>query len=270
MIDYHIHSEFSVDASGYLGDFCKKGIELGLEGIGFSEHVDFDPRDRGFGFFSNLHFGRNLNLLNAIYGNNIKIFKGVEITYQPQYLNEIEEFIESVKLDYTIGSIHFLGDWIISSSDKKELEKFSRYSERDVYNTYFKELKELVTSGLFNIVGHFDIISRYGTGYFGAYEPDNYREIIFDILKIMIDRGMILEVNTSGFRKGPGTIYPHPKILRYYRELGGEIIVLGSDAHHPEMVGRDFKKAVNIIREVGLEYCPIFDDGEILKIEKIN
>ncbi len=265
MIDYHLHSEFSIDSDGSLVDYCKKALNIELTGIGFSEHIDFDPRDNGFGFYSDLIFSINLNILKALYVKQLSIFKGVEITYQPQYMNKISSFLKDTILDYVIGSIHFIDDWIISSSDLEETKRFRDISQKAAYQRYFIELRELVKSDFFEILGHFDIITRYGSLVYGNYNPAEYLEIIEDTLKILISNGKVLEINSSGLRNNPKTTYPHPYILRLYAELGGDTVVLSSDAHCPEFTGFEFRELKEIALSSGIKYEAVFRNRKLIK-----
>ncbi len=264
MIDYHLHSEFSIDSDGDLVEYCKRALEIDLAGIGFSEHIDFDPRDNGFGFYSDSIFGMNLNVLKTIYVKQLNILKGVEITYQPQYINKISGFLEETILDYVIGSIHFVDDWNISSSDLEETRRFRNISQKEAYQRYFIELRELVKSDFFEILGHFDIITRYGSLVYGNYDPVDYMEIIEDTLKILINNGKVLEINSSGLRNNPKTTYPHPEILKRYAELGGDTIVFCSDAHSPELTGFEFMGLKQIALSSGIKYEAVFRDRKLI------
>ncbi|MCK4666573.1 histidinol-phosphatase HisJ family protein [Candidatus Dependentiae bacterium] len=265
MIDCHLHSEFSIDSGGDLIDYCKRALNIGLTGIGFSEHIDFDPRDNGFGFYSDLIFGLNLNILKTIYMKQLSILKGVEITYQPQYMDKISSFLNETILDYVIGSIHFVDDWNISSSALEETIRFRKISQKASYQRYFIELRELVKSDFFEILGHFDIITRYGFLEYGNYNPIDYMEIIEEILKILINNGKILEINSSGLRNNPKTIYPHPEILKRYADLGGDTVVLSSDAHSPEFTGFEFKRLKQIALNSGIKYEAVFRQRKVIK-----
>ena len=265
MIDYHLHSEFSIDSVGNLIDYCKRALNIDLTGIGFSEHIDFDPRDNGFGFYSDLIFGLNLNILKTVYIKQLSIFKGVEITYQPQYMNKISSFLKKTILDYVIGSIHFVEDWIISSSDFEETRRFRDISQKSSYQRYFIELRELVKSDFFEILGHFDIITRYGSLEYGNYNPVDYVDIIEEILQILINNGKILEINSSGLRNNPKTTYPHPEILKLYANLGGDTVVLSSDAHAPKFTGFEFKTLKEIALSSGIKYEAVFRQRKVIK-----
>lgn len=268
MIDYHTHTEYSIDSEGLLPEYCEMALDQGLTGLGFSEHVDFDPRDPGCGFYSDLIFSANLNILKTIHYGNLEIFKGVEVTYQPQFIKPIKEFLTGVDTDYVIGSIHFLEDWNISTSQVEEVENFKRVEKGDAFRNYFNELERLVDSKLFDIIGHFDIITRYGSRFYGQYNPDDYSSYIYSILEKILENNMIIEVNTSGFRKGPGTTFPHPRILEMYSELGGDTLVFGSDAHTSDYIGSHFEIARDFALKAGLKYEPVFRDRNIIdKVE---
>ncbi|MDD3627796.1 MAG: histidinol-phosphatase [bacterium] len=268
MIDYHVHSEFSVDSQTSLIEFCDEALRKGILEMGFSEHIDLDPKDPGCNFYNDLQYGRDLNILKSLFGSSIILKKGVEITYQPQYLDKIEQILSEISVDFVIGSIHFVNDWNVSSSNEEDVSKFKTIKPQEAYTQYFLRLLELVKTGLFDVIGHFDIIARYGHIYYGDYNPGDYSETISQIIRTIIESGKVIEINTSGLRNSPKHTYPHFEIIKKYAELGGDTVVFGSDAHYVKFLGYEFSKAYDLARSAGIKYQAIFKNREIIDRRK--
>ncbi|HDS09622.1 MAG TPA: histidinol-phosphatase HisJ family protein [Firmicutes bacterium] len=265
MIDYHLHSSYSIDSNSALIEFCDEAIKAGAIELGFSEHIDFDPTDPGYRFYNDLQYGQEMNILKSFYHPRLKLKKGVEVTYQPQFLDLIKKTLSLINVDFVIGSIHFVDDWNISSSDPEETGRFSSIDMKTAYEKFFVKLNELVQTGLFDIIGHFDIIARYGHKYYGDYNPEDFIGIIREILREIIKSGQILEINTSGLRNSPKHTYPHFRIVKEYAELGGNTVVFGSDAHSPDNLCFKFRRAEEMAKEAGIKYRGIFENRKIIE-----
>ena len=119
----------------------------------------------------------------------------------------------------------------------------------------FWKLKSLL---LFRVCGHIDYVVRYGPNRNLYYTYEKYRDILDEILRVLVQKGIGLECNTAGFKYGLGHPNPTEKILSRYRELGGEILTLGSDAHAPEHIAYDFERAGALLKECGFHYYTVF------------
>ena len=120
----------------------------------------------------------------------------------------------------------------------------------------------------FQALGHLDYVVRYGHGREKEYSYRAYADVIDEILRELICRGIALEVNSGGLKYGLGFPNPHPDVLKRYRELGGEILTLGSDAHAPEHIAYNFKETGELLKACGFRYYTIFKERkpEFLKL----
>ena len=107
-------------------------------------------------------------------------------------------------------------------------------------------------------IGHLDYVVRYGKSREKEYSYTDYADIIDEILKLLIEKEKGLEVNSAGLKYGLPFAHPHPDVLNHYRELGGEIITIGADAHKPEHIAYDFAKAEEILKSCGFKYYTEF------------
>ena len=114
------------------------------------------------------------------------------------------------------------------------------------------------TLDCFDSYGHLDYVVRYGPARNLNYSYEAYQDLIDPILKTLIEKGKGLECNTGGLRYGLGHPNPCEDILRRYRQLGGEILTIGSDAHSPEQVGYGFQTASRLLAACGFRYYTVF------------
>lgn len=150
--------------------------------------------------------------------------------------------------DFVIGSSH-----IVHGYDPYYKEYFKGREESACYREYFESILEnLHAFSEMDVYGHIDYIVRYGPNQNKYYTYERYQDILDEILRTVIARGRGIELNTGGFHYGLGEPNPCRAVIRRYRELGGEIITVGADAHGPEKIAYDFDKAAAILADCGL------------------
>ncbi|HID61666.1 MAG TPA: histidinol-phosphatase HisJ family protein [Anaerolineae bacterium] len=262
LLDYHLHSTCSADGISTIAQYCRRAAEQGFMEIGFCEHADFDPRDRSYGFFDYALFRRRIEAQRERYGHSLVIRAAVEVTYQACREGEIREFLKGKELDYVIGSVHLVEDgreWAMVSEEGRCERYFARRSMRQAYRPYFAEVRRAVESDLFDLIGHLDLAKRYGVRYYGPFELSLFAAEVREILQLAVERGVGLEINTSGLRQAPRETYPALEVLKWYRELGGEILTVGSDAHSVEDLGKGIAEALGLAREAGFEAITLFE-----------
>lgn len=236
-IDAHLHTRHSCDSDMDPTDACHRALELGLRAIVFTEHMDFDPSDEGFGFYDAMAIRDSLEECRRRYPS-LRIFKGVEVTYQTKYRRQIERFLRQGNFDYALGSVHMVGDGDISRAER-QADYFGSRTEEEAYRPYFEEVRLAAASGLFGALGHIDLCKKYGLGHYGPMEWRRYASEIEGILGAAAASGTIIELNTSGTRQAPKDTYPNIEVIELFRRMGGRTI-LGSDAHRTTDIGHDF------------------------------
>jgi len=262
MLDYHIHTNFSCDSNQLPEDVCEKAIALGFEEIAFTEHLDLDPQDEGYGFYNYDRISEKILELKGRYKGKLAIKKGIEITYQKNREQETIEFLEGKDFDFVIGSVHLLGDFDISQALGTEQYLLSM-SRENLFLSYFDTTFELVKSGIFDVLEHFEMVRRYALEYTEDYTYEEFKEHIDKILKLMVKTGIALEVNTSGIRHLPGETYPRFKVIERFLELGGINVTIGSDAHLPEHIGFKIKETIEYLQRMGVNELATFSDRNI-------
>jgi histidinol-phosphatase (PHP family) len=253
LTDLHVHSTCSADGASTVAEHALQAEALGLGEVGFAEHVDLDPRDQDYGFLDLAGYDREIATARALVPG-VRLRKGVEIAYQAFREDEIRQWLSAQSWDFVVASVHmvdYADGWAIVSEPRSTESYFSRHSARQAYLPYFEELLRAAQSGLADVLGHLDLVKRYGEDHYGPFEPAHYEDEIRAVLQALVDSGMGLEINTSGLRQRPGEPYPGLRVLRWYRQLGGEILTTGSDAHHIDDLGAGISKALTLARMAG-------------------
>lgn len=269
MIDLHVHSTCSADGGSEIAAYARRAASAGLDVIGFCEHVDFDPRDRAYEYLDVARYDREVEAARQVAGG-VRFCQGVEITYQAGLEDQIRAWLSRRRWDYVVASVHlvdYADGWAMVSEPRAVEGYFAGHSQAASYVPYFEELLRAAQSGLGDVLGHLDLIKRYGTGHYGLFEPARFEDEIRAVLRAAIEAGMGLEINTSGWRQGPGEPYPGPEILGWYRELGGEILTVGSDAHHVDQLGAGVPEALDLARTAGFPAVAAFESGRPLWID---
>lgn len=258
--DFHLHSSFSGDSDTPMEEMVLKAISLGLTHICFTEHQDFDyvyPPDMEKGSFevNTDSYLYDLLTLKAKYSDQIKILFGIELGLQPHIKKELSTYYKSYDFDFIIGSTH-----TCNRKDPYYPGFFDGRSEDEAHQEYFEEILQSVKKlPYFDVYGHLDYVVRYGPTRNDNYTYAKHKDIFDRILTSLIEQEKGIELNTGGFAYGLGQPNPCVDIIKRYRELGGEIITVGSDAHAPERMGFAFDKASDILKECGFKYYTIFE-----------
>lgn len=247
MIDYHLHGNFCGHATGELEEYVTVAVSKRFIEIGFSAHLpkvkDPDP----YHAMLEEDLPRYVDLVKDLqvkYRDRITIRLGIEADYFPGYECEIGRLIQSYPFDYVLGSIHFLGDWHFTSREGRD--RYHMEDPDEAFVAYFDLLTQMIGSGLFDIVAHPDAIRKAG------FAPSVSMEETYQTIAVLLrEQSMSLEVNSAGIRRNAGSIYPEPLFLRTCIHEG-VTLTLGSDAHTPGDVGRDYKEAFGILESLGV------------------
>lgn len=255
--DNHIHTKFSADSDALPDKMIEAAIVRGMKSVCITDHMDKDYFVDGEEWVFDLdEYFEELRLLRAKYQERIEVRIGVELGMQPHLHLYSKQITGGYPFDYVIGSVHCVG-----GKDPYYPEFFEGRSDKEAYRETLQEtIKNLKEIEDFDVLGHLDYVVRYGSKKEESYSYKTFSDEIDTILKFLIENGKGLEINTGGWKYGLPFAHPHPDILRRYKELGGEIITIGSDAHKPEHVGYDFQKAKELLCENGFVFCTEFTE----------
>ena len=256
MIDYHLHTSRCCHAIGLPQEYLAEAEKKELAEIGFSDHfplemLEYKPKSQVTMQSKELaHYIEDIRQLQRS-SNNIPVKLGIEVDYLPGTERLLSAVIEKYEFDYLIGSIHFMDDW-----DFTHPVYADSYKERDIdqlYEKYFILVKDLCSSGLFDIIGHIDVIKKFG------YRPSgNLNHLWQKVARLLKDKDMCLELNTAGRDAPVSSFYPDRKLLEICF-LEGVPVTLGSDAHAPDQVGRHFHEALEVLKSVGYNELAVFE-----------
>jgi len=258
--DYHVHTNASHDGAGTVEKYCARAESLGLRELAFTNHLDLDPGLSHAGSYNHSTFIEEVRESTARHPD-LAIKIGVEVTYQTRLKKEIASALDGIEVDFIIGGIHVVGaaENTISEEEGARIYFRDKNSAKEAYEPYFEEALDTVRFGHFDVMGHLDVIKRYGSSIVGAFRIGDFYGFLRRILEGMIKRDIALEVNSSGLFHHVREIYPSAEILKLYRELGGRRLTIGSDSHRPEDLGRGLDEAVAAIRRAGFDEITLYE-----------
>ena len=270
LADYHMHSYHSADSNAKMTDMIESAISKGLKKIAFTEHMDhgfpesekYKASDWEVNVDSYLY---ELLCLREKYRDKIDIIFGLEIGMQKSVFKENAITAKEHEFDFVIGSIH-----MVNGIDTYLPEFFEGKTPKQAMQEYFKtQLENIRQFQNFDVLGHMDYIVRTVPGGESVYNWKDYGDYIEETLKTLIENEKGIELNTSALRKGFSNPNPHKEIIKLYKDLGGEIITIGSDAHKPEDVGSNFDIAEQILKDCGYKYYTYFEN-RVAMYSKLN
>ncbi len=259
--DYHMHSHNSGDSRTPMGDMIRSAIDKGLKEICFTEHLDLDYPD--FPDLPPEKFDLNIpayreELLKykERYKNDITVKFGIEVGMQPQVTEENLRIVKENDFDFVIASVH-----LVDKRDPFYGDFWSQCSVEDTFKRYFEiTLENIKRFTDFDVLGHLDYLARYVPKGDTTYSYERFKDQIDEILLYLVKNGKGLDFNSKLLSHGESLFpNPHPAALKRFKELGGEIITFGSDAHRPETIACEFEKMCQIALECGFDRYYTFD-----------
>ena len=244
MFDYHMHSRVSFDGHDRGMDMALAAKAAGLKEICFTDHLDYDPLGRmGVMAFDTAAYDAEYDALEV---PGLKLRKGMEFGLTVDNRAQFQKDLRRRHFDFVLGSIHFVDDQDVYFppfwEGKSVFEAERRYLEATLACVRIHDD--------FDVLAHLTYIGK--TTAHHAPRPVPYaehRELVDEILKTLAAKGKGLELNTSGLDRCGGFL-PTPDYFRRFKELGGEIVTVGSDAHRSDRVGQYSKDACQVLKEI--------------------
>ena len=261
--DYHLHtSPFSPDATQTIDELCTQAEAWGLSHIAITDHVDLPSHTFGsdlpFDILDTEAYKASIARAQAAHPS-ITILRGVELGYNPGFWDETLRRHGQLEPEFVIGSLH-----LVDGIDPYLPEYYEDKTRQQAYGLYLERLLSALSpmSTVCHVLGHLDYVTKFAPYDDPEMRLQDYPDLLDAILAQCIHLGLGLEINTSGYRR-PGCETPLPglSILRRYRELGGELLTLGSDAHHAKDVGYRLDDAAALAQEAGFNHYTVFSTG---------
>jgi len=266
LADFHVHPNYSIDATGTIRQFCDRALEVGLRHLCFTTHYDVNPRrteQDGYWRYEgkrilisdrmlDIYFAE-INRSRVFYEQfGLHIYRGLEIDYFPGVEADVERLRAKFPIDFAILSVHCLND--IAISDKREAPAyFLNKTVGEMADDYFSLLRQAAACPGYDSLGHLDYYVRYGRNYYGD-EIDRIEIERFDEVFAFLRGGASgIELNTSPYRYGSENFHPGQDMLARAIKAGVEVISVGSDSHHPEKFGLGLKHAYDLLRQLDIE-----------------
>lgn len=269
LIDCHTHTQFSVDSEADINECIKRACSLGLAAYVITDHCECNrwyseehyPDETTYQYFD---FGKDFeNSVSAVtklkeeYAGKIELICGTELGQATHDYEVAERVVSDSRLDFVLGSMHQLPkteDFCFIDYSEYTLEGIYGLAER-----YFAEIYKLCKWGKFDVLAHLTYFMRYLKCKAGIdIDISRFDGIIAESFKLLIQNGKGIEINTSGIRQGFGATFPDLKYVKMYRELGGEIVSVGSDSHTVNDIGANVADGAELAKAAGFRYLAYF------------
>lgn len=244
MFDFHLHTKVSFDGIGRAEDMVAAAARAGLKAICFTDHLDYDPLGRDLDLaFDTQEYN---DAYDHLYHPDVKIFRGMEFGLLPDNLDVFEKDLQRRPFDFVIGSAHFIEDLDIYYKEFWE----GKTPHQAFLSTLEQTLACVKAHDAYDVLGHLTYAAKqpHNPGHKPVLYED-FRELIDEILRTLVEKGKGLEINTSGVDKC-GRFLPDETVLRRFKELGGEIVTVGSDAHDVSRVGQYCQDACQLAADI--------------------
>ena len=272
LVDCHTHTQYSVDSEADINLMIERACELNLAAYAVTDHCECnrwysEEHYLNANTYRYFNFGKDFeSSVNAVttlkekYSGKLNLLCGVEMGQATQETDIAEKIVSDKRLDFVIGSIHQIPD-----TEDFALLDYTVLGVNDLYKLaekYMQEIYKLCKWGKMDILGHLTYFLRYFHRHLGSeFDISRFDEIIELSFRELISKGKGIEINTSGLRNANfKETYPSIKYVKMFRNLGGEIISIGSDAHTVEDLGSGIEDGTKLAEEAGFKYITFFKD----------
>lgn len=264
MVDMHTHTTYSPDASMTIMEAAAQADILGITHMAITDHCDYPPDLNNTDWIVTDIPGyiRDITAAQHAY-THLNIIRGMEIGHVDYAKDRIEDLLDALQPDFIIGSSHY-----IHGVDPYFRTYYDNKTKQEAYIEYLDYIAEsiLEMDERICVVGHIGYVTRYGPYHDRSMHYADFPEAIDRLLQNVIHRGMGIEINTSGYNT-LGVPMPTFSLVERYRQLGGEILTIGSDAHSVDRLGQHYHRAVDMAKSAGFKYQAIFKDLQPTFIE---
>lgn len=257
LVNYHFHSLCSFDSEAPLTAMCAEAEKQGIRELCLTDHCDLiDDRGNPWDLWSWPQIDAQLAEARQKYPQ-LHIRRGVELGQAISRPEAARQVLQEPGIDFVLGSMHVSPGgldyyWVDFKSEQQCYEMMEEYLQC---------LLALSGTDYFDSLAHLTYPLRYMRGRDGQnVDFHRYDDLVHDILKILVERGKALELNTSGYRTNGGEPLPPEYMLRMYRDLGGELITIGTDAHEPGHMADGLRRGTELLKSCGFRYVTLYEN----------
>ena len=263
-LDAHLHTDLSPDSNVPVDAYAEAAVELGVDEIAITDHVDFDERYPAYDYAPFEQRERVVREAAERWADRVAIRFGCELTYERRHEDVIRSHLAGHHYDFTIGSVH-VGPFSPYGTDRVASFVAGRPLSA-VVRPYFDEVEAAARSGLFDTIGHLDFVKRYVQPHFSPADFAAAPELYEPVLRALVETGTALEINASGLRQSPGETYPAAWVVARFRELGGSAVTAGSDAHRADSFAFGLAEGYGVAARAGFRSLAFRRGAEGLRI----
>ncbi len=264
-LDAHLHTNLSPDSDVPIDVYAAAAAERGIAELAITDHIDFDARDPAFEYSTFADRERSVRDAAARWaGHGVAIRFGAELTYHRSWEDDVRAHLRRHRYDFTIGSVH---DWPDSPYRPGRAATWvGGRSLAEMVSPYFDQVEGAARSGLFDTIGHLDVVKRYLYPHITPADLAAAPELLEPVLRALVESGTALEVNTSGLRQAPGETYPAAATVARFRELGGARITAGSDAHRADTFAFGLEAGYRVAAAAGFRELTFRRGDEVVAV----
>lgn len=256
LVNYHFHSICSFDGEHPLVDMCRAAAEAGIGELCLTDHCDLiDEHGKPDDSFSWEKEDQQLARARREYPA-LTIRRGIELGQAISRPEAAKLVLSELDIDFVLGSMHVSP----GGQDYYWIDYQSKQQCFSLIEEYLQCLLELSRTDYYDSMAHLTYPLRYMRGRDGiSVDFTPYDDLVYEILKTLVERGKALELNTSGYRTGDGEPMPPEYILRMYRQLGGDLVTIGTDAHEPKYMASGLEKGLALLERCGFRYITCYE-----------
>ncbi len=258
LVDLHTHTSLCNHASGTPGEYLEAAVRAGISFYGVSDHCPWPAGYDSAWRMTPALFPEYRKIVADLKEQGescgVKVLYGLEVDWVPGRMDEVRANLDNEPLDYIAGSIHYLDSFAFDNPD--EIHRWQDLGADRVWKSYADEMCRFIQDYRFSFLSHFDLPKKFG---FYPQNMASFNLAARGIFELAAEKGVAIELNTSGLRRKVNEIYPSFELLKSAAEAG-MMITLGSDAHAPDEVGSGFDAAVEMARRAGYKTLVAFEE----------
>lgn len=259
-LDIHTHSQHSMDGSHSVAAMCTAAASLNIQVYAITDHCEINGFDKYNTAQTMACAYEEIEKIKKQYQGTMEVLNGIELGQPLQDMAKTTAVLQAYSFDFILGSLHNVMDRLDFYYFDYESEALDLDSELEAY---FAELSKMIQWGGFDSAAHITYPFRYiSQRYHRPFNIRRWDDHIDSIVKQIAEKGLALELNTSGLSQNPAYTLPEPRWIKRFLEHGGERLTLGSDAHAPEKVGNGILQAVHMAKDCGFRYLTYFKNRQ--------